>query len=230
MDWGLFTEVAGLGLAAIDAIGIAFMPILLAQRDGLQRALVFLLGSFVALVAMGMLFTTGIGTYVADLNERHPWLEPGVEVVGGLVMVGLGTFLVIRSRTGAAGTHTPDNLVEKLTLPPLLLFGFVAVLVSVQSLVDIVFAVAMVEIGAEGLAPPVDLLLVITYAVFALLLQTAVVLAYVLTPRRQRASVMAAFTDWLVRRGEFWAGLVALLFGIGLLIFSGPDLIQALDA
>ncbi len=41
---------------------------------------------------------------------------------------------------------------------------------------------------------------------------------------------MSSFTDWLVRRGEFWAGLVALVFGVGLLIFSGPDLLEALDS
>lgn len=230
MDWALFAEVAGLGLAAIDAIGIAFMPILLAQRDGLRRALVFLLGSFVALVAMGMLFTTGIGSYVADLNEQHPWLEPGVEVVGGVVMIGLGAFMLLRALTGARGSHTPDNLVEKLTLPLPLLFGFGAVLVTVQSLVDIVFAVAMVEVGAEGLSALEDLLLVLTYAVCALVLQTAVVVAYLLTPHHRRDIVMASFTDWLVRRGEFWAGLVALLFGVGLLIYSVPDLLAALNA
>lgn len=230
MDWGLLAEVAGLGFAAIDAIGIAFMPILLAQRDGLRRALAFLLGSFVALMAMGMLFTTGVGSYVADLNERHPWLEPGLEVVGGVVMIGLGAFMLIRTRTGAGGTHTPDNLVEKLTLPLPLLFGFGAVLVTVQSLVDIVFAVAMVEVAAKGLSVPEDLVLVLTYSVCALALQTAVVVAYVLTPHHRRDSVMSSFTDWLVRRGEFWAGLVALLFGAGLLIYSGPELIAALNA
>jgi len=41
---------------------------------------------------------------------------------------------------------------------------------------------------------------------------------------------MSSFTDWLVRRGEFWAGLAGLVFGVGLLIFSGPDLVEALDA
>ena len=88
MDLSLFAEVAGLGLAAVDAIGLAFMPILLAQSDGLRRALVFLLGSFLALMTVGMLFTTGLGSRIADLNERHPWLEPGVQVAGGVFLVG----------------------------------------------------------------------------------------------------------------------------------------------
>lgn len=228
MDWSLLAEVAGLGFAAIDAIGIAFMPILLAQREGLRRALIFLLGSFVALVAMGLLFTTGIGPKVAAFNEENPWLEPTVEVVGGAFLLVAGIVMLVRSRTG--GTHVPDNLVEKLTLPIPLLFGFGVILVTIQSLVDVVFAVAMVEIGAKDPSFVVDVVLVLTYTVCALALQTAVVVAYLLTPHARRERAMAAFTDWLTRRGEFWAGIAALLVGIGLLAYSIPELIRDLQA
>ena len=68
MELSLLTEVAGLGLEAIDAIGIAFMPILLAQANGLRRAMVFLLGSFLALMTLGLLFTTGFGSRIAEVN------------------------------------------------------------------------------------------------------------------------------------------------------------------
>ena len=228
MDWSLLAEVAGLGFAAIDAIGIAFMPILLAQAEGLRRASVFLLGSFVALVAMGLLFTTGIGPKVAAFNEENPWLEPTVEVAGGAFLLIAGIVMIVRSRTG--GTHVPDNLVEKLTLPMPLLFGFGVVLVTIQSLVDVVFAVAMVEVGAKDPSFVVDVILVLTYTVCALALQAAVVVAYLLTPHARRERAMAAFTSWLTRRGEFWAGWAALLVGIGLLGFSIPELIHDLDS
>lgn len=59
METALIIEIAGLGIAAVDAIGIAFMPILLAQVDGLRRALVFLVGSFISLMLVGLTFTTG---------------------------------------------------------------------------------------------------------------------------------------------------------------------------
>lgn len=228
MDLSLLGEVAGLGFAAIDAIGIAFMPILLAQPNGLRRALVFLLGSFIALVAMGLLFTTGIGSWVAAFNDEHPWLEPTVEVVGGVFLLGAGIVMLVRSRSG--GTHVPDNLVEKLTLPMPLLFGFGVVLVTIQSLVDVVFAVAMVEIGATGASLLEDIVLVLTYTVCALALQAAVVVAYLLTPHGQRDRAMTRFTDWLTRRGEYWAGWAALVVGIGLLAFSIPELIRDLQA
>jgi hypothetical protein len=228
VDLSLVAEVAGLGLAAIDAIGIAFMPILLAQADGLRRALTFLLGSLVALLVMGMVFTTGVGSEIAELNERHPWLEPGVEVAGGAFLVAAGVFMLVRSRSGAE--HAPDDLVEKLTLPLPLLFGFGVILVTVQSLVDVVFAVAMVEIGARGLTPFEDLVLVLVYTNCALLLQSAVVLAYLLTPEQQRDRSMTAFTDWLKRRGEFWGGAASLALGTGLLAYSVPDLVRALGS
>jgi threonine/homoserine/homoserine lactone efflux protein len=227
MDLNLVTEVAGLGLAAVNAIGIAFMPILLAQADGLRRALVFLLGSFVALTTMGMIFTTGVGSRIADFNERHPWLEPGVQVLGGLFLVGAGIFMLVRVRRGAT-SHAPDDLVEKLKLPMPLLFAFGIGLVTVQSLVDIVFAVAMVDIGAQGLGALENLLLVLVYAVCALVLQSAVVVGYLLVPQGRRVHVMARFTDWLARHGEFWAGIAALLVGVWLLFHSTPDLARAL--
>jgi hypothetical protein len=219
-------EVAGLGLAAVDAIGIAFMPILLAQRDGLRRALVFLLGSFLALLTMGLVFTRGVGSRVADFNERHPWLEPGVEVAGGAFLLVAGVVMLVRARSGSG--HAPDNLVDKLTLPLPLLFGFGVVLVTVQSLVDVVFAVAMVEISAEGLPFVQDIVLVLVYTACALLIQAAVVAAYLLTPHHQRDAAMGRLTDWLGRRGEFWAGVAALFVGAGLLIYSGQALLDAL--
>ena len=226
MDMSLVTEIAGLGLAAIDAIGIAFMPILLAQVNGLRRALVFLLGSFLALMTMGLVFTTGVGSTIADLNERHPWLEPGIEVGGGVFLVVAGTFMLLRSRSGT--THAPDNLVEKLTLPLPLLFGFGVLLVAVQSIVDVVFAVAMVEVGARELPFLQNLILVLIYTLCALVLQTAVVVAYLLTPSERRGRVMNGFADWLSRRGEFWAGVAALIVGVGLLAYSVPELLEAL--
>jgi hypothetical protein len=228
MDWGLLAEVAGLGLAAVDVIGIAFMPILLAQADGLRRAATFLAGSFVALVLMGLLFTTGIGSVIADVNQNHPWLEPGIEVVGGVVILGVGLFMLWRTRSGEVA-HAPDNLVEKLELPKPLLFAFGAVLVTVQSLVDVVFVVAMVDIGTRDLPFPEVLLLVLTYAVAALLIQVLVVVAYLVAPAHRRAVAMASFADWLGRRGEFWGGVVSVVLGVGLLVTSTPDLVRALQ-
>ena len=228
MDLPLLGETAGLGLAAVDVVGIAFMPILLAQARGLRRAVVFLLGSFVSLVAMGLLFTTGLGTVVRDVQDRYPWLVPGVEVFGGVVLLGLGAVMLIRALRGSSA-HAPDNLVERLNLPEPLLFLFGAGLVAIQSIIDVVFVVAMVDVGARDLPLYEVVANVLAYAVAALAIQVAVVVAYTLTPHTRREHAMAAFADWLARRGELWAGIVALGLGVALLVMSGPDLLGALS-
>lgn len=225
---GLLGEVAGLGLAAVDVVGIVFMPILLAQPRGLRRALVFLAGSLVALVAMGMVFTTGVGRVVVRLTHRMPWLVPGIEVAGGVIVLALGAFMVARAARGAR-THAPDSLVQRLALPEPLLFAFGAALVAVQSVIDVVFVVAMVEIGTKGLALGSVIGLVLTYAITALAIQAAVVVAYVATPVERRTQVMDAFTAWLTRSGELWAGIIALVLGVALLGLTGPDLLAALQ-
>lgn len=227
MDVALIGATAGLGLAAVDVVGIAFMPILLAQTNGVRRATVFLLGSFVALLTMGMVFTTGLGSVVVDIQHRYPWLVPGVEVFGGVVLLVLGVVMLVRARNGSS-THAPDNLVERLNLPEPLLFGFGAVLVAIQSVIDVVFVVAMVDVGARELPLYEVVANVLAYAVAALAIQVAVVVAYVVTPHERREHVMAAFSDWLARKGEFWAGLIALGLGIALLFLSGPHLIDAI--
>lgn len=224
---GLFGEVAGLGLAAVDVVGIVFMPILLAQPRGLRRALVFLGGSLVALVVMGLVFTTGVGKVVVRLTDRMPWLVPGIEVAGGVIVLAVGIYMVVRTARGAKA-HAPDSLVERLALPEPALFAFGAGLVAVQSVIDVVFVVAMVEIGTKGLALVSVVGLVVTYAVTALAIQAAVVVAYVLTPVGRRAQVMEAFTAWLTRSGELWAGVVALALGVALIWLTGPDLVAAL--
>jgi MFS family permease len=227
MDLALFAAIGGLGLAAVDVVGIAFMPILLAQERGLRRAIVFLAGSLLALVAMGLAFTTGLGALVVEHTRAMPWLQPAVEVFGGLVLLAIGAVLLVRARRGAQA-QAPDNLVARLTLPQPLLFAFGAGLVAVQSVVDVVFVIAMVEVGTKGLPLVEVVALVLTYAVTALLIQVGVVVAYLATPVASRARLMDGFTAWLGRSGELWSGVVALGLGIGLLVLIGPDLLRTL--
>jgi predicted membrane channel-forming protein YqfA (hemolysin III family) len=228
MDWALYAELAGLGLAAVDPIGIALMPILLAQPRGLTRAWTFVLGSLAALMVLGMVFTGAVGTYVLDWNRQRPWLESGIEVFGAVVLVLLGAFMLWRSRSGES-THAPDNIVAKLTLPLPLLFAFGAILVTIQSLVDVVFVIAMVDAGAEDLGPVQNLVAVSVYAVCALLIQMAVVVAFLMLPTHRRESAMAAFSEWLARNGERVSGWVSLGLGLVLFLTSLPDLLDALE-
>lgn len=81
----LFISLAVLGLAAIDPIGLAAMPVLLVQRRPFARSFAFLGGSFISLMVMGLLFARGFGLIVLHFEKAHTWLIPSAEVLAGLV-------------------------------------------------------------------------------------------------------------------------------------------------
>lgn len=62
----------------------------------------------------------------------------------------------------------------------------------------------------------------------ALFLQGAIVAVYLTVPHERRDTMMACFTDWLAQRGEFWAGIAALLVGVVLLVVAVPHLLREL--
>jgi hypothetical protein len=110
-------------------------------------------------------------------------------------------------------------------LPLALLFGFGFVLVVVQSLVDVVFLVAMVEMGTRALGISQVVVAVAVYTAAALLLQVLVVVGYQLLPSTKRDSALDGFNDVLERRGELIAGILSLLLGVVLAIVSVQSLL-----
>ena len=53
----LLVSLGLLGLAAVDPVGIAVMPLLLTQTDGIRRGVWFLIGSAIGITALGVLST-----------------------------------------------------------------------------------------------------------------------------------------------------------------------------
>jgi Sap, sulfolipid-1-addressing protein len=212
-------ELAGLGLAAVDPIGLAFMPILLAQPRGTFRAFIFMFGSFVALTVLGLVFTTGFGSGVLAFNERYPWAAPTVETLGGIALFLIGLYMLRHARR-AESSLAPESLIKRLELPVPLLLLFGAVLVTVQSLVDVVFIVAMVEAGTEDLSLTEKVVAVLAYAIGALLLQMLVIVGYWLIAADQRKQAMDRFTEWLNHHGETATGWISLVLGSVLTVVS----------
>ncbi len=212
----LVVSLALLGLAAVDPVGIAVMPLLLTQPNGIRRSTWFLLGSAVGITALGVVFAIGAGHVLLRITDDHPWLEPGVEILCGVLLAGFG--LVLSRRGGEV--EVSAGLRRRLDLPGATLFGFGAGLVVLQSLLDVVFIVAMVNIGAKSLPTPEVLLAVAVYALAALLVQIAIVVAYTTAGPQRRARVADGVTGWLDRNGAR-AAVVASL-GVGaLLVASG---------
>ncbi len=228
MDLALLFKLFWLGLGAFDVIGIAAMPILLAQPNGVRRAWIFVSGSAVALMALGWAFAYGLGKPLVKFNNEYPWVQHAIELTAGVILIGLGIWLVRRGRGGSSEALTPDSMARRLLLPiPLLwLFGFL--LVTIQSIIDVVFLVAMVETGTRQLPFGPLLLAVTTYTVAALLLQVLVIIVYMALPHAKRAAAMTKFNTLLESHGELVAGIISLVLGVALTMMSGWGLYQAL--
>lgn len=214
--FSLLTSLAILGLAAVDPVGIAVMPLLLTQRGGIRRSIWFLIGSAVGITAVGVLFAVGAGHVMLRITTEYPWLEPSVEVVCGLLLAAFGVYLWRRG--GAAEVSSGMN--RRLQMPTGRLFGFGAALVIVQSLLDVVFIVAMVNIGARQLPVLLVVIAVLVYAAAALLIQIIIVAAYALAAPEARRRIADSVTGWLDRNGTRAAVIASLAVGL-LLVASG---------
>jgi hypothetical protein len=220
MMFGLFIFLALLGLSAIDPIGIAVMPILLLQKNPFMRSFIFLGGSFVSLVVMGLLFARGFGAIVLSFENSHTWFMPSVEAVAGLVLFSIAGAVFWRMKTGKLSVEPSDAMMKRLRIGSWQLLTLGALLVTVQSIVDVVFVIAMIRVGQLRLPTITLLAAVATYAIAALVLQFSVVVAYKLTPSKQRNKTLDRVHDLLVKYAHQALIGVSLLLGCTLLVIA----------
>jgi hypothetical protein len=218
--FGLFFSLALLGLAAIDPIGIAAMPILLTQNKPYARSFTFLGGSFVSLMVMGFLFARGFGVRVLRFENTHAWLVPGAEALAGLVLLGIAGTLLWRVKTGRLSVEPSDNVTKRLRLGGWQLFILGAVIVAVQSIVDVVFVIAMIRVGQIKLSNIRLLAGIAAYAIAALVLQLAVVAAYRLAPQKHRLQTLDKVHRLLARYANQSLIGVSLVLGCALLVLA----------
>lgn len=219
MSVELYVSLALLGLAAVDVAGIAAMPLLLSQAKPYRRALLFLGGSFLSLVVMGLLFARGFGAAVLHFEEQRAWLVPTVEAAAGSVLLGIGLYLWRQLRHGQLKAEPSHAMLRRLQMGDGALFGFGAALVAVQSVVDVVFVVAMVHAGQLYLSNVALLAAVMDYALAALVLQLAVVVTYRLTPPARRAKSMQAVQRILTKYAN--QTLIAVSLALGVILLAG---------
>ena len=225
---GLFISLALLGLAAIDPIGIAAMPILLLQKKPFSRSFSFLGGSFLSLVLMGLLFAHGSGAIILRFDNANSWLVPSLEVLAGVVLLGIATVLLWRIKNRALSLKPSATMTNRLRLNSWYLFGFGAALVAIQSVIDVVFVIAMIRIGDLQLSAITVLAAVITYSIAALVLQVAVVAAFRLAPEKQKRHKLDKVHSLLSRYANEALVIVSLGLGCGLLINGTLTLIYRL--
>lgn len=232
LDIALLGEMIALGLGAFDPVGLAAMPILLSQPNGVRRAWVFLTGSVAALMSLGIAFAAGLGRPIVEFSKRYPWLDSAIELGAAVILVVIGIWLLWHARSAAksgnSGSLASDSFTKRLQLPLGLLFIFGFLLVTVQSLVDVVFLVAMVEMGARELGLVETTVAVATYTVAALALQVLVVVVYQVLNADRREVALAHFNRYLDSHGELIAGVLTLVLGVVLAGISANELMKVL--
>jgi hypothetical protein len=100
------------------------------------------------------------------------------------------------------------------------LFILGIVIVSVQSLADVVFVIAMIRTGQLDLSNIALMVAVLTYAVAALAMQLAVVIAYRMTPDDKRSQTVTKVHGLLSSYANQAVILVSLILGCGLMLNS----------
>jgi hypothetical protein len=206
----VFISLAVLGLSAVDPVGIAVMPIILVQERPYRRAFIFLGGSFVSLMVAGVLFAKGLGQATLRFEQSHAWLVPGAEVVAGVLLLAIAAVVFVRFKTGKSAVE-PSARTHRWA-------G--ALLVAVQSIVDVVFAVAMVRIGQLTLSGIMLLTAVATYALSSLLFQAAVVGTIKVAPAHQKTAALDAIQVTLTKYGNQSLIVVSVVLGLGLLALA----------
>lgn len=209
-----------LGLAAVDPIGIGAMPLLLSQKHPYIRSTIFLLGSFIALMLAGIMLSLGLGSLLLHIEQTYTWILPAIELGAGLILIGIGVYMLRQVGRQGISSNTSTYVTRRLQLGNMALFFIGAALVLVQSIVDVVFVVAMIKIGALHLLLGPLVLVVGTYAVAALLLQLAVVVAYRLTPTRQRTKVLVTIRTIVTKYADKLAIIASFILG-GILMLNG---------
>ena len=230
---GLLTEMVALGLGAFDPVGLAAMPILLSQAQGVRRAWTFVIGSITAIMLLGIAFASGLGKPIVEFSKTYPWLNSAIELGAAVILIGIGVWLLWHARkvarSGSGGSLASDSFTKRLELPLPLLFAFGFLLVTVQSLVDVVFLVAMVEMGTRELALLGTVAAVAVYTIAALALQMIVIVVYQLLSAERRDTALARFNAYLDSHGELVAGILTLVLGVVLAAISAHSLLRALQ-
>jgi hypothetical protein len=220
MILSLLLSLGLLGLAAVDPVGIVAMPILLGQKNPFTRSLVFLLGSFVALFIMGFAFSKGLGTVVLGFQATYPWVVPVIEAIAGLSLLIFAGYVIMTLKKAHHSTGLSGRIMSKLYLGYWQLFIVGAILVTVQSLIDVVFVVAMIKVEALHLSDPVLLASVGTYAIAALAIQIVIVIVFSFTRHDRRTEMLYRIHHLALRHTNRILIAASILIGVGLLLNS----------
>ncbi len=219
----IFLAMAGLGLAAVDPIGIAIMPLLLMREQPIRRSVAFLAGSLLALMIMGVAFAWGLGRAVLRIEQAYPWLLPYGQVIAGIILLAFAVGMAMHWwRHRQTGMEPPKLLAEQLQLKLGHIMAAGAALVVAQSLADVVFVVAMVHVGQQYWHLWKMASAVFVYSVAALALQIGIVCLYCWLPAMHRERALKKLRGFIGGYAEPAAIVASVIIALVLLRVGLP--------
>lgn len=216
----LLFAMALLGLTAVDPVGIAAMPFLLMHKRPIFRSLLFLLGGFLSLVILGFVLSSGLGDVVLRYERAYNWVVPLIELVAGVILLCIAGFLLWKGHDIKRSSELSRSVQRKLAMSNVKLLVFGAIIVTVQSIVDVVFIVAMIRVQELHLSLPELFIVIVTYALAALAIQISIVVAYACIPTDHRKRLLEKVNHATIRYAHQAVIVVSLVFGAILCVNS----------
>jgi Sap, sulfolipid-1-addressing protein len=210
-------NVIGQLLPLMVAVALSSVPImvtvtiLLAPKSG-RTAFAFLIGWFLGLFVVTGVLTLVLQSVIPGATTRRSEPTVGViEIVIGLLLIGYGVVLLVRSRNADAQTELPKWLRAVGTMRPLTSLGL-ALLLNIRPKSLLLSTTAALILGTTRLpvSETVIVLLVFT-AVGGSTVGVPIVLALV-NPRMMRRPLQAT-EGWLVRNSRTVTVVVAAIVG-----------------
>lgn len=169
-------------------------------------------------MAMGLLFAKGLGGTVLKFERGHAWFVPTIEIVAGVILLIIALAAYVQLKAGKTSVEPSWRTRRWLQLGSWQLFLLGALLVAVQSIIDVVFVIAMVRVGQLQLSGLMLVVAIATYTLAALLLQIGVVGAFRFAPARQKAKVLDTVRALLVKYSN--QALIIVSLALSLILFG----------
>jgi len=218
----VFLSLAILGFIAVDPIGIAVTLIILVQKKPIARSMSFIAGSFSILIILGYLISRYLGKYVYRLTTKDHWVITIIESISGLILLLISLYLYIKSKTtNYKKLYSPSlALTNQINLGYIHLFFIGVAVVSVQSLADVVFILAMTKLGSLKLSTINLSIALLIYAISSLLIQCLIVFAFLITPRKNKNKVLIKVNTLLEKYANKLIIGISFILGLILLFIA----------
>jgi len=206
-----------LGLTEFDPIGLIAVPLILGQKNYYRRVTAFLLGGFLSLILMGLLFAKGLGKTLINFEHSHSWFLPIIEYVAAVVLFIVAGVTYWSIKSGKLSIEPGKKTRQWFKLSSLHLFIIGFILVIGQSLIDVVYIIAMIKIGQFHISNVQLLGGITTYSFGALVVQLAIVVIFILAPKDQRDRLLINIKGVIVKYSYKIVMAISLILGLILL-------------